>query len=77
MFWFPFMACPKCQGDIYIDNDSDGRYLGCLQCGYRRYLDLRHHAEAEDELTIMLVENQPQFGEAIHEKAGPVAVAHT
>ena len=75
MFWFPFMSCPRCQGDIYLDNDSDGRYFGCLQCGYRRYLDLRHHAE--DDLSVTLGTDQPPLGEAILEKAGPVGVGHT
>jgi hypothetical protein len=32
-------ACPRCGGDTYIDNDSDGWYEQCLQCAHR--LELR------------------------------------
>ena len=26
--------CPKCGGNIYLDNDQYGWYEKCLQCGY-------------------------------------------
>ncbi len=26
--------CPKCGGNIYLDNDMEGWYEECLQCGY-------------------------------------------
>lgn len=28
-----FKACPKCKGDIYIDQDQYGSFLMCFQCG--------------------------------------------
>jgi DNA-directed RNA polymerase subunit M/transcription elongation factor TFIIS len=31
-----FKKCPKCQGDIFIDQDIDASYEKCLQCGYER-----------------------------------------
>ncbi len=31
-------ACPRCQGDIYIDRDIDGWFEQCLQCSCRREL---------------------------------------
>ncbi|MFP6678993.1 MAG: hypothetical protein VB824_02400 [Dehalococcoidia bacterium] len=27
-------ACPRCEGDIALDDDQYGRYMECLQCGY-------------------------------------------
>ncbi len=28
-----FKSCPKCRGDMYLDNDSYGSFRQCLQCG--------------------------------------------
>jgi hypothetical protein len=30
---FYFKACPKCRGDMYLDNDAYGSFRKCLQCG--------------------------------------------
>ena len=35
---FFFKACPKCHGDMYIDRDSYGPFVECLQCGLLRDL---------------------------------------
>ena len=32
-------SCPRCGGDTFIDNDMDGWYEQCLQCGYRSELE--------------------------------------
>ena len=29
-------ACPKCNGDLELQQDSYGKYLTCLQCGWLR-----------------------------------------
>ena len=34
-----FKRCPRCRGDIYIDEDTDRCYEKCLQCGYERELE--------------------------------------
>ena len=26
--------CSRCSGDLYMDSDMYGTYIGCLQCGY-------------------------------------------
>ena len=31
MFWFK--QCPRCCGDLFIDNDQYGSFVTCLQCG--------------------------------------------
>jgi DNA-directed RNA polymerase subunit M/transcription elongation factor TFIIS len=33
-----FNKCPKCSGDIFIDQDIGTSYEKCLQCGYEREL---------------------------------------
>lgn len=30
--------CPKCGGNVYLDNDDEGWYEQCLQCGLISYL---------------------------------------
>jgi DNA-directed RNA polymerase subunit M/transcription elongation factor TFIIS len=30
--------CPRCHGDVYLDEDTDRCYEKCLQCGYEREL---------------------------------------
>ncbi len=34
MFWIK--ACPRCSGDLYVDNDQYGSFVSCLQCGLNR-----------------------------------------
>ncbi len=29
-----FKVCPRCSGDLYLNEDMFGKYLNCLQCGY-------------------------------------------
>jgi hypothetical protein len=33
-----YKICPRCRGDIYIDDDVDRTYIKCLQCGYEKEL---------------------------------------
>jgi hypothetical protein len=48
-----FKKCPRCRGDIFIDEDSERCYEKCLQCGYERELEkvsvLRKSPEAGSE----------------------------
>jgi len=34
-----FRKCPRCGGDIFIDEDVDQAYEVCLQCGFERALE--------------------------------------
>lgn len=34
MLWLK--ECPKCQGDLILDQDSYGKFKTCVQCGYLR-----------------------------------------
>ena len=29
-------ACPRCHGDLIIENEENGPERVCLQCGYRK-----------------------------------------
>jgi len=33
-------GCIRCGGNVFIENDSYGWYLACIQCGYHRELDI-------------------------------------
>ena len=37
MFWVK--ACPRCKGDLFLDNGTYSQDIVCLQCGHRIYLD--------------------------------------
>ena len=39
-----FKACPRCNGDLYVERDKFGWHSTCLQCGHIRDLE-----EAKDE----------------------------
>ena len=28
--------CPRCGGDVFVDNDNENWFEQCLQCSYRR-----------------------------------------
>ncbi len=32
-----FKACPRCGGDMQVQDDVYGEYIECLQCGYVTY----------------------------------------
>ncbi len=34
MFWLK--GCPRCCGDLHVDNDQYGSFVSCLQCGLNR-----------------------------------------
>ncbi len=36
MYWLK--SCPKCQGDLCLEQDHYGAFKTCLQCGYLREL---------------------------------------
>ncbi len=50
-------ACPRCRGDIIVDNAFEDPEL-CLQCGFRgrvktaRRIDLQDRKEREREYTL-------------------------
>lgn len=32
-------GCPKCRGDMLVEQDNHGRYEWCLQCGYQQNIN--------------------------------------
>ncbi len=53
-----YKSCPRCQGDIFIDEDIDGNYIKCLQCGYEKELTRDSRAQ-NNQLTNL---NQEPLG---------------
>jgi hypothetical protein len=31
-------GCPRCQGDLFVDEEVGRSYIKCLQCGYEKEL---------------------------------------
>ena len=36
-----FNACPKCHGDLTMNQDGYGAFVSCLQCGFMRDIDAK------------------------------------
>lgn len=36
-----FNACPKCHGDLMMNQDGYGSFVSCLQCGFMRDIDVK------------------------------------
>ena len=36
MVWLK--GCPKCKGDLFLEQDNYGKFQTCLQCGYAKEL---------------------------------------
>ena len=34
MSWWKLKGCPRCKGDVFVDEDAYGWYEQCIQCGY-------------------------------------------
>jgi hypothetical protein len=49
-------ACPKCEGDLYLRREIDGKDIVCIQCGYTR------HILPEDEGLRVYRRSQPARG---------------
>lgn len=49
---FFLKACPKCHGDLYLDSDSYGTFIECLQCGLLRDLADQQIGRAERLISI-------------------------
>ncbi len=69
-------ACPRCQGDLFVDRDSDGWFEQCLQCGYRREMRpiaeiKRQSAETKRSLPAPEAERLPTSGVETPEKRRP------
>jgi hypothetical protein len=43
-------GCPKCKGDLLVDEDTYGKYVSCLQCGFMQ--DLVEHQRVTREAPV-------------------------
>ena len=39
-----FNACPKCHGDLTMNQDGYGAFVSCIQCGFMRDIDVKPSA---------------------------------
>ncbi len=44
-------SCPRCRGDMMLEEYLGDSELVCLQCGHRSYPELQAHQEASVRLT--------------------------
>ncbi len=44
-----FKVCPRCHGDLYLNEDIFGKYVNCLQCGYLKDLETPALTKKETE----------------------------
>ena len=38
---FFLKSCPKCHGDMFLDKDSYGSFIECIQCGTLRNIQVK------------------------------------
>ncbi|MFQ6028891.1 MAG: hypothetical protein ACE5Q6_15515 [Dehalococcoidia bacterium] len=50
---FYIKACPKCTGDLYVDQDQFGTFLECIQCGLVRDVKLNRKFDNVDRAAIL------------------------
>jgi len=49
-------GCPRCAGDVFVTEDSEGGYEQCLQCAWQRPLagrDSRPAESTEEALSVI------------------------
>ena len=49
MVTWKFKGCPRCKGDIFIDQETDGCYEHCLLCGYVREIETATFASKDKD----------------------------
>ena len=42
-------CCPRCKGDVYVNKDTYGLFMECLQCGFSKDLPDRVGAVSAEE----------------------------
>lgn len=49
-----FKACPRCHGDLHINQDMYGQYKECLQCGYMVDVNREHKTGGDNLRTLSI-----------------------
>jgi ribosomal protein S27AE len=44
-----FKGCPRCHGDVIINQDEDGYYESCILCGYIKYFPTQKYKSGQKE----------------------------
>ncbi len=66
MFWLK--RCPRCEGDLYEDEDTYGRYVACLQCG--RYINLLTESATRQDWKGLEADQRPLIADLVERMAG-------
>ena len=51
-----YKGCPRCQGNLFLERDSEGVYATCLQCGanfFQRITDDIKPAKKASKQTVL------------------------
>ena len=67
MIWLK--ACPRCNGDLYLDNDMAFSDVVCLQCGHRIYYS---SLKNEQSVSGSFSTSNPHFARFHYEKNSDV-----
>lgn len=51
-------SCPRCGGDVCIDNELSGWQASCMQCGYTEYEGQEHTRPDIPELILPKVKSR-------------------
>jgi len=43
-----FKGCKRCGGDLFLERDSEGLYISCLQCGAIIAIQPKHEEPAPE-----------------------------
>jgi predicted nucleic acid-binding Zn-ribbon protein len=52
-----YKGCPRCEGNLFLERDSEGIYATCLQCGayyFRRIADDMKPAKQASKQTVLI-----------------------
>ena len=56
-------ACPRCSGNLFIEDIVAEWCVVCLQCGYRKYINREKWHEANSTTSV---QPQPKTAEILH-----------
>jgi DNA-directed RNA polymerase subunit RPC12/RpoP len=56
-----FKSCLRCKGDVYMNSDSHGAFMKCLQCGFTR--DMHQLPRTPELIAEAPVQAEPAYVE--------------
>tara|TARA_R110002020_G_scaffold463661_1_gene683857 strand:+ start:397 stop:618 length:222 start_codon:yes stop_codon:yes gene_type:complete len=56
------VKCPKCQGFLYIENDIEGKYFSCLNCGLHKNISFARGVPTSKQTGYVSVQPRTKAG---------------